>query len=630
MRNKSVYTAILCALMFASTFSIFFVKQAFSQSTTRLYVDPPTIIDPTMTPPKTFTINLTVENVTDLYGWDIQLFYRNDLLNATGYTFGPFLESGGSTFTIAKEFNDGYNATHGLIWLADALLGAPSGVDGNGVIASITFKVTGTGSSPLSLFNTKLSDHNANSIPHEAYDGYFNNITSAATLSVDPSSIINPDLEPSTNFTIDIYIHNVISLKSWEFKLFYRNNVLNASHMEFGPFLETAGATSQSIKQLTDNYNGTHGIVWLNDTLLSGAANGSGIIASINFTVTGNGESSLSLCDTVLTDPWGYLLNHEAYDGYFNNVLMARIFVDPPEIFDPTLVPGSELNVMIKIANVTGLYSFSFNMSYNNEVLNCLGVLIIPYNNETAFNVDVAWKDSIGELHVNVTYCSPAEPITSLTAFAVARIHFQIVERGCSILDLHDTQMLDEYGTSIIHVAQDGLICVLIRDVAVTNITTDKNEVYPGGLIQVNVTAKNEGNITESFEVSLYYGDIFLTNLSVVNLPPNNETVVEFTWDTTGFSPCYNESLKAEASVVPYETDIADNTFIDGIVKIKILGDINGDGIVDIFDITIAAAAFGSSPGDPSWDERADINMDGIVDIFDLVIIATHFGQHYP
>ena len=56
-------------------------------------------------------------------------------------------------------------------------------------------------------------------------------------------------------------------------------------------------------------------------------------------------------------------------------------------------------------------------------------------------------------------------------------------------------------------------------------------------------------------------------------------------------------------------------------------GDINQDGIVDIFDITTVAVAFNSKPGDSNWIEIADINSDGLVDIFDIVVVALHFGE---
>ncbi len=58
-----------------------------------------------------------------------------------------------------------------------------------------------------------------------------------------------------------------------------------------------------------------------------------------------------------------------------------------------------------------------------------------------------------------------------------------------------------------------------------------------------------------------------------------------------------------------------------------VIGDINGDGIVDIFDVVIIAAAFGSVPQDSNWDVRADINGDDLVDIFDLVAVSSHYGD---
>ena len=51
--------------------------------------------------------------------------------------------------------------------------------------------------------------------------------------------------------------------------------------------------------------------------------------------------------------------------------------------------------------------------------------------------------------------------------------------------------------------------------------------------------------------------------------------------------------------------------------------DVNGDGTVDVADLRIVAAAFGTSP--PS-DTRADLNGDGVVDVRDLVEVARRFG----
>jgi len=57
------------------------------------------------------------------------------------------------------------------------------------------------------------------------------------------------------------------------------------------------------------------------------------------------------------------------------------------------------------------------------------------------------------------------------------------------------------------------------------------------------------------------------------------------------------------------------------------LGDLNKDGVVDMFDIVLAAKAFGSTPIDANWNPVADLNNDSVVDIFDVVMVAKNFEK---
>lgn len=58
-----------------------------------------------------------------------------------------------------------------------------------------------------------------------------------------------------------------------------------------------------------------------------------------------------------------------------------------------------------------------------------------------------------------------------------------------------------------------------------------------------------------------------------------------------------------------------------------LIGDLNGDGKVDMRDIATVAAAFGSSPGRPRWNPISDVNGDGRVDMRDIATVARRFGE---
>ena len=58
-----------------------------------------------------------------------------------------------------------------------------------------------------------------------------------------------------------------------------------------------------------------------------------------------------------------------------------------------------------------------------------------------------------------------------------------------------------------------------------------------------------------------------------------------------------------------------------------LIGDINYDGTVDIFDVVLASTAFASKPEDPYWNPSADLNYNNIVDVFDVVLLSQNFGK---
>jgi subtilisin family serine protease len=165
------------------------------------------------------------------------------------------------------------------------------------------------------------------------------------------------------------------------------------------------------------------------------------------------------------------------------------------------------------------------------------------------------------------------------------------------------------------------------HDVAITNVTASTTEVYVGDTVNVTVTALNRGQFIENFSVTVFYNNSTVGTQDIVNLAVGASENLTFDWNTIGATPCNNYTIKAEASVVPEEADATNNVYIDGSVKVKMVGDITGDGVVDIFDLSIVGLAFGFFEWEPEYDPVADLNRDGVVDTRDVATVARNYGN---
>ena len=82
-----------------------------------------------------------------------------------------------------------------------------------------------------------------------------------------------------------------------------------------------------------------------------------------------------------------------------------------------------------------------------------------------------------------------------------------------------------------------------------------------------------------------------------------------------------------ECFTPPTLKQITDFPKENGYFVVPWVEDFNGDGMVDIFDISSVAIHWGET-GTPGW-IPADLNKDGVVDISDLSMVAVKFGEQY-
>jgi len=125
----------------------------------------------------------------------------------------------------------------------------------------------------------------------------------------------------------------------------------------------------------------------------------------------------------------------------------------------------------------------------------------------------------------------------------------------------------------------------LIRDVAVTGVTAFPTTVTTGDFLFINVTVANNGNGSETFNVTLYYNSSVVGTMKVISLASRANKTLGFNWDTMGV-PEGNYTIKAVASIVAGETLTADNECTGDKVTIKKL---SSSIYISAFPTTITA-----------------------------------------
>jgi len=181
---------------------------------------------------------------------------------------------------------------------------------------------------------------------------------------------------------------------------------------------------------------------------------------------------------------------------------------------------------------------------------------------------------------------------------------------------------------------RSGTVSVLInllKDIAVINVVTSKTVVIQGNSVSIDVTVRNQGNVTETFDVTTYYNDIPIQTKTVTGLAPDQETTISFDWNTTGIA-IGDYTISAYAHPLLGETETDDNTYIDGTVSIiHSCGDCNGDGQVGLADVVyLINYLFKGGPAPVPVVCVADVNADGQVGLVDVVYLINYVLKGGP
>jgi len=164
------------------------------------------------------------------------------------------------------------------------------------------------------------------------------------------------------------------------------------------------------------------------------------------------------------------------------------------------------------------------------------------------------------------------------------------------------------------------------HDIAVTAINLSKTVVGQGFQMRINVTVQNQGNFTETFNVTSHANTTTIQTQTVINLASGDSRNITFAWNTTSI-PYGNYTISAVADTITEEIHTDDNDLSNGIVIVTIPGDVNGDRNVDTHDLFKIGKAYSSTATSSNWNPNADINNDLIVNALDLDILNKNYGK---
>lgn len=169
-------------------------------------------------------------------------------------------------------------------------------------------------------------------------------------------------------------------------------------------------------------------------------------------------------------------------------------------------------------------------------------------------------------------------------------------------------------------------VAVHARNVAITNVTSDKTMVGQNYTLNITATTANLGEYPETFNVTVYANTTIVGTQTVNNLLNGTFTQLSFSWNTTGAGKG-NYTISVHAEPVSGETNTGDNNLTSPItVMVGIPGDVVSPfGAVDMRDVSFVARRFMCPLGDPLWDPVADINCDGKIDMKDVSLVALAF-----
>jgi hypothetical protein len=536
---------------------------------TKLYVNPASLISPTLTPAATFSVDIDIVNVTNLYSYQFSLQYASSYLNGLGILIYP-TPTNETHFTASFKIDgtQGY-ALVNVSYYAPALqITSTTPLK----LATIFFQVKTYSSSSLHLTNVTLVNGSGKPITFTTVDGFVSSSlphVGLLVVSASPSSIY-----VGTNVTVTVVAAN---LGIWRTETFnvtaYRNS--------------TAIAT-ETVTNLHPLTNTTLSFIW--DT--AGATVGNYLISAT--------ASMVSL----ETNTTGHYLSDGIVDVYpLPHISLIAISASPT-----TLYAGTSVTITVTAVNFDVWKSQTFNVTAYWNSTSIGTTTITNLASKTNTTVSFVWNTNgatIGS-YIITARATMVPYETNSTGHYISFGVVHITSPTVAVLSVTPS-ITDVYP-------------LVFWNVNITTVVQNQGALP----ISFNVTA---------YAYSAYYNStITIGSQAVTGLASGSSATVIIVWNMANVPVTYqNYTISSKVSLPLGLVNTAKGSLTSGkTVRVRLVGDVNGDAKVNVLDEIAIENSLNTVRGGKGYNMYADINQDGKVNILDLIYCADNQGAHWP
>jgi len=343
----------------------------------------------------TFTVNVTIANVTNIVGYEFKLEWNSSLLNGVTMTEVLFHSTMPNETEISENlWRIKHTVAADSVWyaytyydIARAIANgyAPINIttanytEGKLTAATITLEIVslppqvGYFDCILDITTSKLGGPGGVSIDHTVEDGYYKISSPPITFKVEPTTYVATC--KNETFQINVTINDVLNVSKLvgaEFKLRYDTTLLSVENVTEGSFMESFAIPPSLGTQFMKFVENDHVLVGIllypddNGTWHEPFPSGNGTLATITFRVILGPPVScdLELYDTKAGDTHATPLNNVAESGSFDfstETLYHNIMVDTTPFLVVT-VSNASVSPVPMASNFSGKM-LSFNVS---------------------------------------------------------------------------------------------------------------------------------------------------------------------------------------------------------------------------------------------------------------------------